>query len=83
MPAMRISDVRSSLRQRREKQRKLLTRGERVFARSFAFAPSLFVLGGVSLLVGGKGTRYARRTRLRFAGVIVIARALLVMQRSP
>ena len=69
---MRIRDVRGALKQRREERRRLLTRGERVFAWSFAFAPSLLVLGGIALLVWSKGAGHG-------VGIALLIAALLLM----
>jgi hypothetical protein len=65
--------VTSVLRQRREEQRKLLTRGERVFAWSFTLAPSLLVLGGIALLVGSKGTWHGLGIALLIAALLLMA----------
>jgi hypothetical protein len=69
---MGIRDVRSALKQRREERRRLLTKGERAIAWSLAFAPSLLVLGGIALLVWGKGAGHG-------VGIALLIVALLPM----
>jgi hypothetical protein len=69
---MDIRDVRSALKRRREERRRLLTGGERAFAWSLAFAPSLLVLGGIALLVRGKGAGHG-------VGIALLIVALLLM----
>ncbi len=74
---MRIRDVRSALKQRREERRRLLTKGERAFAWSFVVAPSLLVLGGIALLVGkapGHGVGIA---------LLIVALLLMAVPISP
>ncbi len=60
------------MKRRREERRRLLTRGERAFAWSLTFAPSLLVLGGISLLVWGKGAGHG-------VGIALLIVALLLM----
>ena len=50
----------------------MLTRGERAFAWTFAFAPSVLVLGGIALLVWGKGAG-------RGVGITLLIVALLLV----
>jgi hypothetical protein len=69
---MSIRDVRSTLKRRREERRRQLTRGERAFAWSLAFAPSLLVLGGIALLVWGNGVGHS-------VGIALLVVALLLM----
>jgi hypothetical protein len=69
---MGIRDVRSALKRRREERRRLLTRGERALAWSLAFAPSLLAVGGVALLVRGRGAGHG-------AGIVLLVVALFLM----
>jgi hypothetical protein len=69
---MRIRDMKSALKRRREQRWRLLTRGERAFAWSLAVAPSLLVLGGIALLVWCKGAG-------RGVGIALLIVALLVV----
>lgn len=69
---MGIHDVRSALKRGREQRRGLLTRRERAFAWSLAVAPGLLALGGIALLVWGKGTG-------RSVGIALLIVALLLM----
>ena len=55
---MRLSEIRSGLRRGREERRRLLTRGERVFARSYTFLVSLLAPFGVVLLIWGSGAAH-------------------------
>lgn len=68
---MGIRDVRGALKRRRE-ERQRLTRGERALAWSLAFAPSLLVLGGIALLMWGKGAGHG-------VGIALLIVALLLM----
>jgi drug/metabolite transporter (DMT)-like permease len=69
---MDIHDVRSALKRGREQRRGLLTGGERAFAWSLAVVPSLLALGGIALLVWGKGNGHG-------VGIALLIVALLLM----
>lgn len=69
---MAIRDVRSAVKRRREERRRLLIRGERALAWTLAFAPSLLLLGGIALLVWGKGAGHG-------VGIALLIVALLLM----
>jgi hypothetical protein len=69
---MAIRDMRSALKRRREERRRLLTRGERTFAWTLAFAPSLLVVGGIALLLWGKGAGHG-------VGIALLVVTLLLM----
>jgi cytochrome b subunit of formate dehydrogenase len=69
---MRLVELMKALRRGREARRRLLTRGERVFAWSLIVAPSLLVLGGVALLMWGKGASHG-------VGIALLIVALFAM----
>jgi Zn-dependent protease with chaperone function len=69
---MRIRGMRSALKRGREERRRLLTRGERAFAWSLAVTPSLLVLGGITLLMWGRGAEHG-------VGIALLIVALLLM----
>lgn len=65
-----LGDIRSGLRQGREERRRLLTRGERVFAWSYTMLVSLLAPAGVVLLDNGAA---------RGVGIALLVLALLGM----
>lgn len=69
---VRLGDIRSGLRQGREERRRLLTRGERVFAWSYTMLVSLLAPAGVVLLVFDNGAA-------RGVGIALLVLALLGM----
>jgi hypothetical protein len=70
---MRIVELMSALQQGREERRKLLTRGERILAWSLTAAPTLLTIGGLVLLMLGKGTGHALAIGLLIAALFATA----------
>lgn len=70
---MRLSDIRSGLRRSREERRRLLTRGERVFAWSYTLLASLLAPVGVVLLIVGSGAAQGVGIALLILGLLAMA----------
>jgi hypothetical protein len=70
---MDLSDIRSGLRRGRAERRRLLTRGERVFARSYTLLASLLVPVAVVLLVVGSGATRGVGIALLVVGLLAMA----------
>jgi hypothetical protein len=70
---MSPSDVRSGLRRGREERRRLLTRGERVFAWSYTLLVSLLAPVGVVLLIAGSGAAHGVGIALLVLGLLAMA----------
>jgi Zn-dependent protease with chaperone function len=70
---MRLSDIRSGLRRGREERRRLLTRGEHVFAWSYTLLASLLAPVGVVLLIVGSGAGHDVGIALLVLGLLAMA----------
>jgi hypothetical protein len=70
---MHLSDIRSGLRRGRDERRRLLTRGERVFAWSYTLLASLLVPVGVVLLIVGGGAAHDVGIALLVVGLLAMA----------
>jgi hypothetical protein len=62
----------SGLRHGREEQRRLLTRGERVFAWGYTLVASLLVPVGVALLIVGSGAAHGVGIALLVVGLLAM-----------
>jgi hypothetical protein len=70
---MRLSDIRRGLRRGREERRRLLSRGERVFAWSYTLLVSLLAPVGVVLLIMGSGAAHGVGIALLVLGLLAMA----------
>jgi hypothetical protein len=70
---MRLSDIRSGLKRGREERRRVLTRGERVFAWSYTVLSSLLIPAGVVLLLAGSGATHGVGIALLVIGLLAMA----------
>lgn len=70
---MRLGNIRSGLSRGREECRRVLTRGERVFAWSYTVLASLLAPVGVVLLIMGSGAAHGVGIALLVVGLLAMA----------
>jgi hypothetical protein len=70
---VRLADIRSGLKRGREERRRLLAKGERVFAWSYTVLTSLLVPAGVVLLLSSSSATHGVGIALLVVGLLAMA----------